>query len=534
MTMPVDLSQLAVDRRPHAGSSGSRRRRRPWGTRYAIPFTILLGFVGILGWTLRDELLHATPVTVLPVIASRSTVEQSNAPLFQAAGWVEPRPSPTIVTSLMEGVVERVTVIEGQEVTGGQPVAYLIRKDAELAVRQAEAELRLKLAEQAAAEAQLASARTNYDEPIQRQAEVADAEAQLAKVQTELSRLPSLLKGAQARATQAEKEVELHTKSAGTAARILIDRAQRDLDIAKSAVDEYREQIKSLELERVALARRRDVLKRRLALKVDEKRQLSEAESGVKVAEAQRQQAEAALESAQLRLERTTILAPCTGKVLSLVARPGSRLMGMERAAMVDASTVLTLYDPQSLQIRADVRLEEVPQVLVGQAVLIETPAVRGALKGHVITTTSIADIQKNTLQVKVAVDNPPGLLRPDMLVQVTFLAPRSATGREGAEPPLRLLIPRSLVETAGEQSTVWIVDPVSTRAMRRIVVLGGATEGDLIEATSGLHVGDRVIVSGREALQDGARIQIRGDDRSLGRAGNASHHEPNKTVNSN
>lgn len=217
--------------------------------------------------------------------------------------------------------------------------------------------------------------------------------------------------------------------------------------------------------------------------------------------------------------------------------------MGMERAAMVDASTVLTLYDPQSLQVRADVRLEEVSQVLVGQSVLIETPAVSGALKGHVITTTSVADIQKNTLQVKVAVDDPPAILRPDMLVQVTFLAPPSTKVRDGTEPPLRLMIPRSLVDSAGEQSTVWIVDPITTRAMRRVVVLGSATEGDLVEATSGLHVGDRVIVSGREALRDGARIQIRGDDRSLGRANNppmsaakstASHHEQNKTVKSN
>lgn len=545
MTTSVDLKQLSIERHPAGRSVGSRGRRRPWITRYAIPVGILAGFMGILGWTLRDEMLPATPVTVVPVIAMRSTRSPSNAPLFQAAGWVEPRPSPTIVTSLLEGVVERVTVIEGQEVASGQPVAYLIRRDAEIAVRQAEAELRLKMAEQSSAEAQLESARTNFEEPVQRQAEVADAEAQLAKVQTELSRLPSLLKGAQAKSTQAGKELEVHTKSAGTASRILVDRAQRDWDVAKAAVDEYREQIKSLELERVALVRRRDVLKRRLALKVDEKRQLSEAESGVKAAEAQRQQAEAALESAQLRLERTTIFAPSNGKVLSLMARPGSRLMGMERAAMVDASTVLTLYDPQSLQIRADVRLEEVSQVLVGQAVLIDTPAVSGALKGHVITTTSVADIQKNTLQVKVAVDDPPAILRPDMLVQVTFLAPPSTKGRDGTEPPLRLMIPRSLVDSAGEQSTVWLVDPITARAIRRIVVLGNTADGDLIEATSGLHVGDRVIVSGREALRDGARIQIRGDDRSLGHAsastpslspvkGATAHHAPHTTVESN
>ena len=108
-----------------------------------------------------------------------------------------------------------------------------------------EAELRQKEAEYAAAEAQLESARANFEEPIQRQAELADAEAQLAKVQTELNRLPALLQGGQAKLSQAEKELQLHAKSQGTASRIVMERAQRDLEVAQAAVDEYREQLKS-------------------------------------------------------------------------------------------------------------------------------------------------------------------------------------------------------------------------------------------------------------------------------------------------
>jgi HlyD family secretion protein len=91
--------------------------------------------------------------------------------------------------------------------------------------------------------------------------------------------------------------------------------------------------------------------------------------------------------------------------------------MGINRAAAYDASTVTTMYDPKSLQVRADVRLDDVPQVTVGQRVRIETPASSEPLIGHVLVATALTDIQKNTLQVKLAIDDPPAVLKPDMLV---------------------------------------------------------------------------------------------------------------------
>ena len=121
---------------------------------------------------------------------------------------------------------------------------------------------------------------------------------------------------------------------------------------------------------------------------------------------------------AELQLSRTVINAPMSGKILSLAARPGTKLMGLAPGALQDASTVVTMYDPAQLQVRADVRLENVAQVLKGQKVEIATPAVPGTVVGRVLAITSLTDIQKNTLQVKIAIDSPPAVLKPDMLVE--------------------------------------------------------------------------------------------------------------------
>ena len=273
---------------------------------------------------------------------------------------------------------------------------------------------------------------------------------------------------------------------------------------------------------------------RQLELKVEETKRVAESEANVKVNLALVREAAIALAKAKLKLERMTIPAPISGRVLHLVARPGSKLMGLAPAAMQESSTVVTMYDPHSLQVRADVRLEDLPRVLVGQSVRIETAAVGEPMTGKVITATSLADIQKNTLQVKVAIDSPPAVIKPDMLVQVTFLAPPSPKPLDGRESPLRLLIPRGLIDTSSGSSTVWIADQSEGVARRRTITTGTGTTGaakshELVEVTSGLSIGDRLIASGRETLTERQRIRIRGEEDSQNAMSSTDNlpHEP-------
>ena len=533
MTTPVDLRELAYDRPSRTGGS-VRPRRRHLMSRYVLPVVILAGFVGLMVWALRDTLWTAASVTVVPVVASRAEVQQADTPLFQAAGWVEPRPTPVIVSSLVEGVIEKLTVIEGQAIEAGEPVAFLIDKEAKLGVQQAEAEVQHHRAVLDSSKAALEAAKVYFREPISLQAGLAEAEAQLAKVQTELNRLPSLQRAAQAKVALAEQEVESKTKSQDAVAAIILQRARSELEVARASIDEYAAQTKSLALERVALTKRRDVVQRQLELKVEETRNLAESDAKRHSSEAQVKLAETALELAMLKLERMTVPAPISGRVLALVARPGTKLMGLAPGAMQDASTVVTMYDPHSLQVRADVRLEDLPRVLVGQSVRIETAAVGEPMTGKVITATSLADIQKNTLQVKVAIDAPPSVIKPDMLVQVTFLAPPSLKPLDGSESPLRLMIPRGLIDTSSGSSTVWIADQSAGVARRRTVTTEAGTTGvaksnELVEVTSGLSIGDRLIASGREGLTERQRIRIRGEEDSQNVASPTSviPHEP-------
>ncbi len=526
MATDIDLRELAIDRVPREGRSA--RRRRSVVARLVLPLVIIGGFTATLGWSLRDSLWPGQPVTVVPVIVSRAEFAATNAPLFQAAGWVEPRPQPVVVSAFVEGIVDEVLVVEGQPVEAGHVVARLVRRDAEIAVVRAEADVRLREADLFGARAALTAATAHFDDPIALDAALTEADAALAKLETELARLPALIRGAEAKRELHELEVAGKLQAAGSVPGLVLKRAQSDLESVRAHLDEYRQQVTFGERERVALTRRRDVLQRRLERKVDETRQVAEAKAQVDRSVAHAQQAQADLDAARLKLERMDVRAKSAGRVLSLVAKPGSRLMGIDRAASLDASTVLTMYDPQRLQVRADVRLEDVPRVFANQAVRIETPACPAPMTGHVLMTTSLADIQKNTLQIKLSIDAPPEALKPDMLVQVTFLAPPHAPNSEESAA-LRLLVPRELIRTMDGQSTIWVADQVTRTARQRSVTAGAVTADGLLEIISGLNVGDRLIVGGREMLSDGKRIRITGLDASLGREPGmaASHTSP-------
>jgi hypothetical protein len=165
-----------------------------------------------------------------------------------------------------------------------------------------------------------------------------------------------------------------------------------------------------------------------------------------------------------------------------------------------------------------DVRLEDLPQVRVGQPAEITTAALAKPLAGEVLWVTTRADIQKNTLQVKVAINDPPGVITPEMLAQVTFVAPPQVVkSSAGEQQPLRLLVPRQLVLGGDGGTTIWVADVERSIARQELVQLGRAGTEQLVEVAKGLDPTSKLIVSGRESLVAGARIRVIGEDQSLG-----------------
>jgi multidrug efflux pump subunit AcrA (membrane-fusion protein) len=512
MDRSLNLQELARERSSsveRGNVAATMHRPRSWLTRYGLPLAILVSFVSMIVWATREAWLPAQDVAVVPVIVARAQVHQPRTPLFQAAGWVEPRPTPVYVSALAEGVLDKLLVVEGDDVEAGQVIARLIDTDAQIARDAAQADLELRQAERASAYADLNAAEQRMAHPLHLDAPLAEARSQLAATETELAQLPARIRAARARSLYARQNLEGKRGAGEAVSARLIQQAESELEAAEAVAEELIARQNRLGAEIAAWTAKVEAMTQQRDLLIEERRALAEAKAQLDATAARVKQAQVAVRNADLQWTRMTVRAPVSGRILKLLSAPGSRLMGLSQASQQDASMLVSLYDPGRLQVRADVRLEDVPLVTSGQPVRIESAAISTSVQGVVLLATSEANLQKNTLEVKVAVIDPPPSLRPEMLVQATFLAPERATSQDDAsEQPERLLIPPELVQGEGDAAYVWIAAADNT-ARRRPVSLGSATGDGLVEILQGLHPTDKVISTGRDSLTEAKRIRI-------------------------
>ncbi len=517
MSTDVDLRKLAIDR----GSSGEPRirTRRHVLTRYVLPLALILGFLSLVGWASRDLIFPPKAVTVVPVFSTTAEVQQEGTPLFKAAGWIEPRPTPVRVAALAPGVVAKLLVVEDQFVKVGEPIAELVKDDAKLTHDRALADLELREAELDEVKVALIAAETRFKQPVHLEAALGEAEVSLAKVETRLKNLPFEIRRAEVDYEAMQKDYDGKIAAKGVVAGIKIDIARSKAASGEALVEELRDRSESFRKERAALVQRRNALKTQLELRADETKAKDGSVAQVRAATARVIQASVVVAEAKLQLNRMTIVAPIDGRVFRLIAHPGARIgSGMTQMTGYDGSTVVTMYRPDTLQVRVDVRFEDIPEVRLNQPVEIDNPALSSPLTGNVLFVSSEADIQKNTLQVKVGIPNPPTVFKPEMLVDVTFLAPRQQAERT-TEPlqELKIYTLSQLIHQGDGGSFVWLADQSNGIVRKTMIQTGAVSSNGLVEITSGLSISSRIISGGSDGLQDYDRIKVVSEDALLG-----------------
>lgn len=240
--------------------------------------------------------------------------------------------------------------------------------------------------------------------------------------------------------------------------------------------------------------------------------ELEGAQAAIAAAQARVRQREVAREETALALERTQVRAPAPGVVLERLVEPGARV-SMEGAM---PGAVVRLYDPSRLQVRVDVPIAEAAKVGLGTPADVVTEALPDAVfKGEITRLVHEADIQRNTVQVKVALHDPSPTLKPEMLTRVRFMGTPQPGATAAAEHSQRFLIPADAVVReatgAGHVFIVDLVDPAGPAAARRSITFAPAQQG-LVQASGDLREGDRVILEPLEGLRDGRRIRVAGE----------------------
>ncbi|MFN3463862.1 MAG: efflux RND transporter periplasmic adaptor subunit [Terricaulis sp.] len=205
-----------------------------------------------------------------------------------------------------------------------------------------------------------------------------------------------------------------------------------------------------------------------------------------------------------------TITAPVTGAITALDIRQGMNVMPGASLATINGLSPVWLIASLA---QADAGLGR-----AGARVIARVPAYPGeTFSGRIESVLPAADAATRTIEVRIALANGDGRLRPGMTAEARL--------EERAESAL--IIPAEAVIRTGRRSIVIAVQQDGTYAPGEVTL--GRSRGDSIVIASGLSEGQRVVASGQflidsEANLSGAVARLNASRAAASDAANAVH----------
>lgn len=179
------------------------------------------------------------------------------------------------------------------------------------------------------------------------------------------------------------------------------------------------------------------------------------------------------LQQAKTTLSYTTLRAPINGKVVDRFAEPGNTAQ--------PGNKLLSLYNPLSLRVEAQVREQLAVKLIVGQSIKVILPVVDKTLTGQIEEIVPAANTGSRTFLIKVSLPYQDTML-PGMYAKLLIPAGRVTKN----------LIPQNAVHHVGQLSFVRVV--IDNQPQRRFVRIG-EVNNKRVSIISGLSEGEVIVV---------------------------------------
>lgn len=196
----------------------------------------------------------------------------------------------------------------------------------------------------------------------------------------------------------------------------------------------------------------------------------------------------------QTRLDKTNIKAPFDGIITERNYEQGD-VVPMH-------SHILSMIDPESLQVTIHLSENWVTQIQVGDQVDIQIDALADSIHPGLIKRihpTIDADTRKGTVEIEF--QPVPFGARSGQLARVYLKTP----------PSSKLVIPAHALHHDGKGAYVYLVN--EDRTSSKVYVRKGMQYGDAIEISSGLSIKDAVVVKGFNGLRHGKKVKVHNQD---------------------
>jgi RND family efflux transporter MFP subunit len=266
------------------------------------------------------------------------------------------------------------------------------------------------------------------------------------------------------------------------------DHSYRDqLQQAQASVDQANA---NLENARVNRNRNADLFQRGIAARKD----LEDAVTAERVAEASLKQAQSAMALARLQLSRTEVKSPLGGTVVKRLVSAGEQVDG------TGAQPIFEIANTAEVELFGNVPAIYLQKIRVGQILPVRTDAFPNTdFSGRVVAISPAVDPTTNVGLVRIRITHAAGLLRLGMFLtaQVPMETHRQAL----------VVAPEAVYRDAEGQTRIFRVHADKAEAVP--VKLGIETH-ERVELLSGAEEGEVVILSGAYGLGSGAAIKVK------------------------
>ena len=204
---------------------------------------------------------------------------------------------------------------------------------------------------------------------------------------------------------------------------------------------------------------------------------LEASQANYKSLQAQKNSAQQALVEAKTALNYASVVAPFDGLIVDRFAEPGSTAQpGM---------SLLSLYNPSSVRVEANVREERAVHLELGQLLKMDIPSKGLVLSAEIEELVPAGNSSSRTFLVKSQINDISGLL-PGMYARLLIPAGSSK----------RILIPETFVAEVGQLNIVWVKQAKSDEQVveKRLIKVGLVKEGGMVEVISGLKAGEYLL----------------------------------------
>ena len=224
--------------------------------------------------------------------------------------------------------------------------------------------------------------------------------------------------------------------------------------------------------------------------------QVDAAESALAAAQSSLAVSQSKLIHDQALFDYSRITAPFSGVVTQRYANLGA-LIQAGTTSSTQAMPLVRLSQDDLFRLVIPVPESSVRYIRVGDPVDVLVPSLSRRFPGKVARFS--VDVRKDTrtMHTEVDVPNPERVLIPGMYAEATL----TLEGRENV-----LTVPLEAVNRAGDQTTVYVVNP-GRKVEVRVVKLGLQSAAEA-EVLSGVADGEPVIVSDRSGLTPGEEVR--------------------------